>query len=77
VFWYWLRRLIDRHFDKLLLCGLIGVSILLSLAVNVAGILPTDPDRAVYWRRILDMLIGALLGLMSGRRAPPKDPSDL
>jgi hypothetical protein len=75
-FWCWIGRMIETHFDKLLLCSLIGVSILLSMTLQSAKILEPDPARNAWWRNELGLLIGCLVALLSQRRPPNKPPGE-
>ncbi len=87
----WILRMIETHFSVLLLSGLIGFSLILSLATAAMGILPHDPTRQAWWREQISLLVGALLGLLSyqndarerrppsGKPVPPaveKTPAD-
>lgn len=67
--WIWLRRTIDRNFDKLLLCGLIGISIMLACVGDLAVMTGHRGFNLVsreWLREQTALLIGALLGLMRG-----------
>lgn len=67
--WIWLRRIIGRHFDKLLLVALIGGSFLLAILGDIAvvrGYQGYNPMSREWLREQTALLIGALLGLMRG-----------
>jgi hypothetical protein len=67
--WVWLRRTIDRNFDKLLLTGLVGVSIVIACLGDLTVMWGHRGFNLVsreWLREQTALLIGALLGLMRG-----------
>lgn len=78
LFLFWVRRTIDRHFDKLLLAVLIGVSIAISVTFRLLlylGRPELDQLNNGWLREQTALLIGALLGLIRGesKKSPPDD----
>lgn len=74
--WIWLRRIIDRHFDKLLLVILIGLSIMLACIGDIAVMRGKEGFNLVsreWLREQTALLVGALLGLMRGGRGEYSD----
>ena len=79
--WPWLRQTIDRHFDKLLLVGLIATSVSLAalgdiLAVSNHWKFTQNWVSREWLREQTALLIGALLGLMRGDSTHSKGESD-
>jgi hypothetical protein len=73
--------MIDQHFDKLLLVGLIGVSVSLAALSDIltaAGhwSFGTNWVSREWLREQTALLIGALLGLMRGETTHSKGESD-
>ena len=75
IFCFWARRLIDRHFDKLLLAGLIATSISVSVVFRVLLLLGRssglDQPGNEWLREQTALLIGGLLGLLRGEHHRP------
>ena len=72
LFCFWLRRVIDRHFDKLLLAWLIGISVTVSVVFRILLLLGRssglDQPGNDWLREQTALLIGGLLGLLRGER---------
>jgi hypothetical protein len=69
--WAWWRRIVELHFDKLLLVSLIGTSVSLAALGDIFAVaghwkFAQNWVSREWLREQTALLIGALLGLMRG-----------